>query len=253
MTAMSDLVDVLIGLDDTDNLESCGTGFHARTIASELKTKGLASPVHITRHQLLMSPLVPYTSHNSAACVGVNAEAGNIPSILDYCRDYLLANSAEGSDAGLCVAAESAITAEIQRFGFLCKRRRVYQQDARRLAEAHTLPLLGLTGTHDGIIGALSAVGLHASGSDGRLLWLKGVREMTDRIVDLGELFASTGLDIIQSVEGEVLTDPSLKIAMGSWPRAVWMNGEAVLIVEKGDEHDEADWRVAGKHYLKQF
>ncbi|HSI21597.1 MAG TPA: hypothetical protein VK959_01125 [Methylophilaceae bacterium] len=253
MTAISDSIDVLIGLDDTDNLESCGTGFHARTIASELKARGLASPAHITRHQLLMSPLVPYTSHNSAACVRVSAEAGNIPSILDYCRDYLVANSAEGSDAGLCVAAENVITSEIQRFGFLCKRRRVYQQDARRVAEAYGLPLLGLTGTHDGIIGALSAVGLHASGSDGRLLWLKGVREMTDQVVDLGELFASTGLDIVQSVEGEVLTDSALKIAMSSWPRAVWMNGEAVLIVEKGEEHDGADWRVASKQYLKQF
>lgn len=250
---MPDVIDVLIGLDDTDNLESCGTGFHARTIAAELKAQGLAEPAHITRHQLLMSPLVPYTSHNSAACVRVRAQAGNIPAILDYCREYLVMNSAEGSDAGLCVAAESAVSSALQRFGFLCKRRRVFQQDARRLADAHALPLLGLTGTHDGIIGALSAVGLHASGSDGRLLWLKGVREMTDRIVGLGEVFATTGLNIVQSIEGEVLTDPALSIAMGSWPRAVWMNGEAVLIVERGEEHDGADWRVAGKHYLKQF
>lgn len=142
---------------------------------------------------------------------------------------------------------------EIQRFGFLCKRRRVYQSEARALAERHGLTLLGLTGTHDGMIGALSAVGLHASGSDGRLLWLKGVRELTERVVSVAEAYASTGLDIVQSIEGEVLAKDDATIAMGSWPRAVWMNGEAVLIVEKGEEHDGADWRVASKQYLKQF
>jgi len=250
---MPDPIVVLIGLDDTDNLESCGTGFHARTIALELGKQGLAIPGHITRHQLLMSPLVPYTSHNSAACIRVEALADNIPAILDYCEQYLRTNSAEGSDAGLCVAAESAIPAAVQRFGFLCKRRRVYQEDARTLAQANGLPLLGLTGTHDGIIGALSAVGLHASGSDGRLLWLKGLREMADRLVSLDEIFSSTGLDIVQSDQGEVLLDRELKVSMGSWPRAVWMGGEAVLIVEKNNVDDGADWHVASKNYLKQF
>jgi hypothetical protein len=244
---------LLIGLDDTDNLESCGTGYHARTIASELHSQGLAEPVHITRHQLLVSPLVPYTSHNSAACVRVRTEPERERAILDLCREYLLANSAEGSDAGLCVSAENRVSTDIQRFGFLCKRRRVYREDAFRLAETQGISLFGLTGTHDGVIGALSAVGLHASGSDGRLLWLKGVREMADRMVALGEVFTATGLEVVQSVEGEVLTDPALTVAMGSWPRAVWMNGEAVLIVEKGKDHDGADWQVASKPYLKQF
>lgn len=244
---------VLIGLDDTDNLESCGTGYHARTIASELGSQGLAAPAHITRHQLLMSPLVPYTSHNSAACVRVSAAVSLIPAILDYCTEYLRTHSAEGSDAGLCVVEESKVSVAAQRFGFLCKHRRVYQQDARSLADAGGYPLLGLTGTHDGVIGALSAVGLHASGSDGRLLWLKGVREMADRVVSLDEVFATTGIDIVQSDQGEVLLDPALTIAMGGWPRAVWMGGEAVLIVEKGESDDGADWRVAGKNYLKRF
>lgn len=250
---MRDSITLLIGLDDTDNLESCGTGFHARTIAKELHNQGLGESRHITRHQLLVSPLVPYTSHNSAACVRAVTTLAQVAQIVDYCRLYLEENSAEGSDAGLCVVAENDVNSEIQRFGFLCKRRRVYRSDARALAERHGLTLLGLTGTHDGMIGALSAVGLHASGSDGRLLWLKGVRELTERVVSVAEAYASTGLDIVQSIEGEVLAKDEATIAMGSWPRAVWMNGEAVLIVEKGEEHDGADWRVASKQYLKQF
>ena len=51
-------ITLLIGLDDTDNLDSCGTGFHARAIASGLHAAGLAEKSYVTRHQLLVSPLV---------------------------------------------------------------------------------------------------------------------------------------------------------------------------------------------------
>ncbi|WP_041355139.1 hypothetical protein [Nitrosococcus halophilus] len=57
-----------IGIDDTDNRESRGTGYRARTLGAQLEEKGLAILEGVTRHQLLVSPAIPYTSHNSAAC-----------------------------------------------------------------------------------------------------------------------------------------------------------------------------------------
>lgn len=245
---------VLIGLDDTDNLESCGTGFHARAICSELEQQGLATRGYITRHQLLVSPLVPYTSHNSSACVRVTARIADLQHIRAYCRDYLVRNSAEGSDAGLCVVPESEVDTAMQRFAYLCKRRVVTQQQARDIAAARQIYLEGLTGTQDGVIGALAAAGLHASGNDGRLLWINGLRELVDQTVALGDLVARTGVKLVQNMEGALLSDPALSIAMGPWPRAVLLGGEPVLIVEKATEGDEHDaWRVADKQYLKQF
>lgn len=250
---MSNKTVFLIGLDDTDNLESCGTGYHARSICSSLDSLGLATRNYITRHQLLVSPLVPYTSHNSSACVRITAEPDNFPAIRDFCRNYLAENSAEGSDAGLCIASEDVFTTETQRFGVLCKRRLVTQSQARQLAESNGIYLEGLTGTQDGVIGALAAAALHASGSDGRLLWLDGLREVADQRIRLGELRDRTSLSFIQSIEGELLVDEDLMIEMGPWPRAVMLGGEPVLIVEKGEGHEPDEWRVAAKNYLKQF
>lgn len=253
MTDTSDDLILLIGLDDTDNLESCGTGFHARTIAKTIEDMGLGACVHITRHQLLFSPLVPFTSHNSAACVRVRTNSVHVPAIETYAKDYLEKNSAEGSDAGLCVVAEKAVPKQVQQFGYLCKRRLMFQAQARELAANSAMRLHGLTGTEDGVIGALAAVGLHSAGCDGRLLWIRGLRDMVDQTVSLADIFSHTGVDVVQTMDGAILTAPDSLIDLGSWARAVLLGGQAVLIVDKGDEDESANWRAAPKQYIKQF
>ena len=57
---------ILIGLDDTDNAVSRGTGYLARTLLGELARRG-CRPIGVTRHQLLLDARIPYTSHNSSA------------------------------------------------------------------------------------------------------------------------------------------------------------------------------------------
>ena len=60
-------MNIYIGMDDTDNLESRGTGHLARTIAQELAAE--YQLLGVTRHQLLVDERVPYTSHNSSAVI----------------------------------------------------------------------------------------------------------------------------------------------------------------------------------------
>ena len=95
-------MNLLIGIDDTDNLESRGTGFRVRQLANWLAENELAIPKGITRHQLHVDPQIPYTSHNSSACL--SAETEHVEDVWEACREYLLRESALGSDAGLCLA-----------------------------------------------------------------------------------------------------------------------------------------------------
>lgn len=243
---------LLIGIDDTDNLESRGTGFHARTIGQTMTESGWGESRVITRHQLLVSPLVAYTSHNSAACVRVETEQQYYDDIKAFCLDYLLSHSADGSDAGLCIGWQNDISPAVHQFGFLCKRQVVTQTQAQSLATDSAVFLQGLTGDHGGIIGALAAVGLSSSGSDGRMLWLQGMRERAEQTVSLAELQQQTGITVVQTIEGQVLTDEQTLIEMGSWPRAIWLGGKATLIVEPNLEKTHV-WKVAAKDYLRQF
>jgi len=63
---------VLIGIDDTDNETSPGTGRVAQQLLGDLVGSGLAAAHGATRHQLLVDPRVPYTTHNSSACLQSN-------------------------------------------------------------------------------------------------------------------------------------------------------------------------------------
>ena len=58
---------IYIGIDDTDNLNSRGTGRLARNIAAALSSD--FTVLGVVRHQLLQDPRVPFTSHNSSATI----------------------------------------------------------------------------------------------------------------------------------------------------------------------------------------
>lgn len=188
---------LLIGLDDTDNLESRGTGHLARQIASALAVDHTV--LGVTRHQLLVDPRVPCTRNNSCAAITVDANGDLDPRcLLEQVERLMLDDFQPGSDPGLCVAHR--VPTPITEFGRRVQQQLVNQDEARALAAAHNILLLGLGGSEDGIIGALAAVGLAASGEDGRYVLAGRSREMTG-LQPVSELLAA-GIAAVQTTDG---------------------------------------------------
>ncbi len=239
----------LIGVDDTDNLETRGTGFRARELGQLLRAAGLGVE-GVTRHQLLVDPRIPYTSHNSSACLAVRAPQDSSGELLETCREYLVRESAPGSDVGLCVSPQRAAGAAIQQFGQSAKSRVLAQIDALELARRHDVALEGLTGTGGGVIGALAAVGLRAGQNDGRFIWLAGVRELRG-IYTAEQLYQSTRIDEIRTVEG-MRVPAAARIDTESWPRPVLRGGRAVLLVQAAHRED-CEWQIVPKETIKQY
>lgn len=240
----------LIGIDDTDNLESRGTGHRARMLGLGLQQAGLGRLAAITRHQLLVHPAIRYTSHNSSACLLVDAANGCAASLADFCRVFLLAESAAGSDAGLCLAAWDAVDEAVQAFGALAKREVVTAAAATELGGRAGFILEGLTGDGGGVIGALAGVGLRAAGEDGRFLWLPGLRETTG-IHPAAALPGLTGVEACQALDGAEIA-PTDTVDVGTWCRPILRGGRAVLLVEPQDGQPGA-WRVAAKEAIKEL
>ncbi len=222
---------LFIGLDDTDTLESRGTGHLARQIAAELAA---AYPVlGVTRHQLLLDSRVPCTKNNSSAAILVDADGDLEPvALLDRVRALMLDNHLPGSDPGLCVA--HTVPAVVTEFGRRAQRRLVTQAEARALAAAQGISLLGLGGDESGIIGALAAVGLAASGEDGRYVLVGRSRELSG-LQPVSALLA-VGVPAVQTADGQPVTSGLIQTDR---LRPARRGGRPIAVVEWAGDH----WR----------
>jgi hypothetical protein len=224
------IVMIYIGMDDTDNHESRGTGRLARQVAADLSTE---YPVlGVTRHQLLVDPRIPYTSHNSSAAIMIDAPAGlSLELVFERVRGLMQADLIPGSDPGLCVADEKAAQT-LSDFGTRAQQEVLNQAEARLLAQTAGVLLAGLGGSQDGIIGALAAVGLAASGQDGRYLLLGRSRELTG--LQPLEALQALGLDDIRTLDGQSVEEG---LVLADKLRPARREGRPVLFVELNDEH----------------
>lgn len=237
----------LMGIDDTDNLESRGTGHRARQLAEFLSQKQLAIPKAITRHQLLVSPEIPYTSHNSSACLRLEVDPTLEEQTWNAASEFLLAESAPGSDAGICLASWEVISQTVCAYGTRAKTQVLTQADALQTASQHKIRLQGLTGTRGGIIGSLAGVGLHRAGNDGRYLWLPGMREISGDMT-VAEICAQASIDQVCTLDGTVLSQQTL-VHLGDWVRPILRGGQATLFIEER----EHEWYIISKDKIKNL
>lgn len=237
----------LIGIDDTDNKESRGTGFRARHMASLIEENDLGKVLGITRHQLFVHPSIAYTSQNSSACLEV--ESNQAEKLRLFCRQFLLGDSAPGSDAGICFCEIDNIPDEIMDWGNLAKRVVLKMDDALNLAKKFNIYLEGLTGEKIGVIGALAAIGLRKEGNDGRFIWLQGnqLREVNG-IQTLQELKEKIGLSVALTKDGFSVADKD-HIQLHDWVRPVLQNKQIIIYVDKSEDYENYDWKMASKEY----
>lgn len=216
---------IYIGIDDTDNEHSRGTGRLARAIAASLG--GAYRLDSVTRHQLWFHPSIPYTSHNSSAAIAI--EAGGAPALNDLFKQVqalMLADFQPGSDPGLCVV-EARHAVHLTDFGRRAQRERVNQDEAHELAQRHGARLAGLGGTQDGVIGALAAAGLAACGDDGRYLLVGRSREVSGRLPV--EAVIEAGIDEVRTLDGARVEDGYV---LADKLRPSRRGGQPVLFVE---------------------
>ncbi|HIQ02653.1 MAG TPA: ABC transporter substrate-binding protein [Anaerolineales bacterium] len=217
---------IWIGLDDTDAVGRPGTGHLARELAVWL---GERFPVFgVTRHQLLQDPRVPMTAKNSAVAIHLQVDgAKGLADLAGVVAWWVGTRVAPGSDPGLCLAQE--VPEPVVAFGQRAKGALVTQEEAWGLAARAGLILQGIGGNGGGVIGALAAVGLAASGSDGRFTLCGRLRELRG-VQPISALLAA-GVARVQAVTGEPLADGW--VDTGGKLRPSLVGGLPVLWVER--------------------
>jgi tRNA(Ile2) C34 agmatinyltransferase TiaS len=219
---------VYVGFDDTDNIDADrGTGKLARWFENELPEDCILEGV--VRQQLLVDERIPYTSHNSSACVIVDApDPSCVALLIERAAEHVERHSLEGSDPGLCVAyGDDTVLAGLVAFGRDCTARIATQREALKAASASHLS--GHGGTNDGIIGAAAAVGLTVSGWSGRFIEYGKLRRLSDPI-RVSELERSNIVVVSGDRDARVPAPEDLVYTKG-WLRPRLWGRRAVLLV----------------------
>ncbi len=238
---------VLLCIDDTDDLESPGTGQLADRLRSILETKGLARCSYVTRHQLFVHPAIPYTSHNSAMCFEADATASRDDLVL-ACAQFLRAVAPPAADPGLCVVDVDLLRdpASLACFGRRAKREVLDKQMAYRLAHALGVHLSEHGGTGQGVIGALAGAGLRLDGNDGRL---RGALELGAEALSVARLLQHPHVEAVCTARGEALP-PDAQVRLVGKVKTVRRGGKAVLLAAR---EGTGGWRNCSKEELEGY
>lgn len=245
---------IFVAIDDTDNIESRGTGELAELLSKTIKTNGWGEGDKVTRHQMLIHPKIPYTTHNSAMCFPADIYETAIDQFTLFAQEFLEKESADGSDPGLCIAKQpdDETLGRLIEFGQSAKSRVLEKKDAFDLAQSVNVHLSEHGGSGLGIIGALAGVGLRLTGNDGRF---KGHFKIKPpgSVVRVDELKNFSGVDVIQSLEGKRLEEEEM-VVIGEKVKAVLINNLAnILVYEAPNRHNGAKWYTCTKQQLRKY
>ena len=241
-------MDLLICIDDTDNIDSKGTGEIADEISKLIADRFGVQCGFVSRHQLLVHEDIPYTSHNSSMCFPCNVDERHYDDLLGACFEHLSAESASGSDPGLAVADIQNVNNEILKFFGIDAKRRVLTKDEAYNTALHTgVYLVEAGGTGQGVIGALAGIGLRLWGNDGELKgrFSEFLQDETYTVRDLKE---PGTIHEVRDETGRVLPDEeSVYIIWKAKPSL--LSGRSTLLVKR---HNDG-WSTMDKSELRKF
>lgn len=252
---------ILLSIDDTDamkadGIEVRGTGELASMIKQAVEDHGWGICEPITRHQLLIHPDIPYTSHNSSMCFKADIDAAYLDELIAFSSDFLARESAAEADPGLCVAVIDRLSRPgwLIAFGYMAKNYVLTKDEAYDLAETLGIHLSEHGGTGQGVIGALAGAGLRLSGNDGRFKGKIKIKSETG-IVSAGFIRSTGKVDMVKSLEDGIILEDDDELILGDTIKAVLLDGKAVLPVfalEQG-ENGRPRWQTYSKSQLKDF
>lgn len=229
-------MNLFVCIDDTDNLDSIGTGELLENMMREAAVRGLGKSGFIVRYQFLIDDAIPYTSHNSAMCC--TAQTDDRAAFTAFCEDFLRRTAAEGSDPGLCILTDDPEKdyEPLVAFGRRAQTEVLTKADALAAAKAFgaDVHLSEHGGTGDGVIGALAGAGLRAGKEEGRI---KGKLHPPLNKPDwsMAEFAAAYGAERFADEDGnEITRDLPLRF---EWPtKLVFQHGKvtAVLVQQNG-------------------
>ena len=235
-----------LGIDDTGQPGKSGTEGTALALGLHLQAQKLARLVHVSAHALIPPPEIPHSSLNQAYCLTLEGEAQQLREIDMESRVYLMRHSAAGANPGFALAPRERVIERIQNWGKACQMFTMERREALDLARGQGITAAGFTGRGIGVIGALAAVGLRASGSDGWVSWLPGLPDLKG-VMTFSDILQVSTFDYVKSLHGRT-PDFRDRIQLGERVMPLIYNDRTLLLLAPAPRSDGWEWTALNIH-----
>ena len=192
-------------------------------------SRELLTDTSVTRHQFLVHPDIPYTSHNSSACIGGLSAGATREALAEVARGFLRDHFHDGANPGLFVCAAEAVPDALVVLGKRAQQEVLRLDEFDRIVAAAKLEFWWSGETGQGRIGAASGVALRSTGEDGRFIALRGIRDLEGRL-RVGDVLARSGVESVEVEDGTVLASTEV-VDTRDWVRPALRGGLPVLRV----------------------
>ena len=230
-------MNLLICVDDTDDLtKETSTGKIADAIQDALVERGAEVVRGVTRHQLLLSDEIDYTSHNSSMCMELVTELP-LEEVREIAERELRREMSAVSDPGLCfcVLEELRQPEKLITYGKRAQREVITKDEAYQLAaEIGGTGLYEYGGSGIGVIGALAGCGLRLFGSDGTFRGGKG-SEFAGKQFTVREWKQLMGIEQVTDMDGQPLDEEAV-IAMKDRIKLACLDHKKTLVVKQNNK-----------------
>jgi hypothetical protein len=245
---------LVIAIDDTDSLESRGTGHLAQIMIEKIEQMQWGTCSRITRHQLFVHEDIPYTSHNSAMCFEAEIDKHRYEELIGFGMRFLETESEKGSDPGFCVVnMDNGLNTDLlTAFGRRAKTEVIEKSAAYAIANDLGIHLSEHGGTGQGIVGALAGTGLRLTGNDGRFRgWL--CYGKPGETISVKDLLADGFVDVVQSKEGKIISPESSVLLSEEKIKTVLKDHCQVVLVRNTTPACSTKWQTLTKTQVKQI
>ncbi|MGI6737500.1 MAG: hypothetical protein ACOX41_09380 [Anaerovoracaceae bacterium] len=228
---------ILICVDDTDDLtKETSTGKIADAIAQAAAEEGARLIRGVTRHQLLLSDQIDYTSHNSSMCMELETELP-LPRLQSTAEAVLRRSMSAASDPGLCFCRPDQLrdADRLLAFGRRAQHEVLTQREAYDTAAAiGGTELKAYGGDGSGVIGALAGCGLRLSGSDGTMRGGKG-SEFAGKTLTVREWKQTKmGIEQVVDFDGNLLAD-DVPVSVDERLKLAYLDHRVTLVARSCD------------------
>ena len=227
---------IFIGIDNTDSKTSNGTGFLSRELGKHIELKNLGKVLNITRHQLFLSEKITFTNRNNSACIEV--AACNQEELITFCKEFVINNSDKNAKPAVLFAKPLSVTSELIEFSIKAKSNVVTVKEALSFINKTNFIDVYVGKDNNGLIGAVSAIGLRATGNDGTVIWAKGHEIIGMKGTYMaGEVYCETYVDTIKTLGGYKVPTNATIIFENKLIKPVLEDNNVTLIVEEINEN----------------